>query len=257
MVKTFAVLIVETMVQIEFWYSTQNLAQTIWQNTGNGHVIEHLNVVQICPTNYSHYIEIEASLLCSFCFQGNLKRLNSSLAFYIVTNLHLILDLKSLMINFHKGSIIAFSKVYPNTIIIMNEHTFICIQIIFVFSFFMIKSCQIFIINFSCFHYILSNVSLVCLFLLLHVLRQNCLLASQLCQTNDCSKDAYSENTRYIFHPSNPSPGYWTSVMLLHLDFSLLSQRAGEVEGRLEGLKFFGNIVVKYLLANTPLFIII
>lgn len=59
----------------------------------NGHVIEHLNVVQICTTNYSHYIEIAASLLYSFCFQGNLKRLNSSLAFYIVTNLHLILDL--------------------------------------------------------------------------------------------------------------------------------------------------------------------
>ena len=34
--------------------------------------------------------------------------------FYIIKNLHTILDPESLMTDFEKGSIIPFSKIYPN-----------------------------------------------------------------------------------------------------------------------------------------------
>lgn len=44
--------------------------------------------------------------------------------FNIVKNLHPTLDPKFLMTDFEKGSIITFSKIYPNTTLAMNLHTF-------------------------------------------------------------------------------------------------------------------------------------
>ena len=76
--------------------------------------MEYVNVAQIRSTSCVCSIyrwEIAVHLIYSFYFQGNREKLAADfiIQFYIIKNLLPILDPESLMTDFEKGSIIAFT----------------------------------------------------------------------------------------------------------------------------------------------------